>query len=173
MTRILVVECRQSLRGALHDLLLLSDADHYGVVDIATEVDALAYLSAHSVGTGRGSGRGSGMVVVCSNRDADHLSSAAFFAEVIAHPAWARSHQYLLLSTNRQAIPPPMQRHLAHLRATILPKPFDVEVLLAAVREAAQRVAVSQHPRRDAEQAGRAPRPQAPEYGWCEVALNG
>jgi DNA-binding NarL/FixJ family response regulator len=134
-THILILEFDECVREVLHDLL--SEVDHYDVVEVATEEEALAHLTAHPMGT----------VVICSNRDAGHQLSAAFFADVIAHPDWATRQQYLMLSTNPQGIPKQLRVHLVRLRTTILPKPFDMEVLLTAVRDAAERLAASQRQR--------------------------
>jgi hypothetical protein len=81
------------------------------------------------------------MVVVCSNRDADHHLSAAFFEQVAADERLASRHQYLMLSSTPAAIPPELQTHLAQLHAAILPKPFDLETLEAYVYEAAGQLA--------------------------------
>lgn len=45
-----------------------------------------------------------------------------------------------MLSTNPKAIPEQMQAILTYLHATIIRKPFDIDVVLAAVRDAAVRI---------------------------------
>jgi hypothetical protein len=89
-----------------------------------------------------------GVVVVCGNKEADHYLTAAFFAQVVADERLASRHQYLMLSTTPSSIPPEMQTYLAQLHAPILPKPFDIDILVARVRQAAARLAPVAAPRR-------------------------
>lgn len=85
------------------------------------------------------------MVVVCSNRDADHQLTTAFFARVAANVDQCRRHHYLLLSTNPATMPLALQASLAQLGTAVLPKPFDVDALLTGVREAAEQLTMRQH----------------------------
>lgn len=82
-----------------------------------------------------------GVVVVCGNQDADHHLTAAFFAQVAAGERLASRHRYLLLSSNPALIPPALEAHLIQLNAVVLPKPFDLEIVVICVREAAARLA--------------------------------
>jgi DNA-binding NtrC family response regulator len=128
MTRVLILELDEDLRGALHQML--TTVGHYAVTTVTTEAAGLELLatSAESV------------VAVCSNVHADHHLSAAFFAAVVADERVARRHQYILLSTDPARIPEPLRADLSRLQAAIVPKPFDMDALLAAVREAASRL---------------------------------
>lgn len=128
MAQVVVVEFDELLRGALHDILSLNG--DYEVTEVADEAVALAYLAATP----------GGMVAVCSNRDADHHRSAAFFAVVAADERLATRHRYIMLSTSPERMPVGLQVDLARLRAAILGKPFDLDTLLATVRTAALRL---------------------------------
>jgi DNA-binding response OmpR family regulator len=126
MTHVVLVEFDELLRGALGDLL--ADAG-YAVTQIDTERAALDALTRD----------GEGVVLVCSNRDADHHLTAGLFAAVAADARLAARHRYILLSTNPAAIPAALRAHLTDLNVPILPKPFDADVLLATVRDVATR----------------------------------
>jgi CheY-like chemotaxis protein len=129
MTQVVVVEFDEALRGTLR--VVLSDEGHYEVTEVTTEEAALDYLADCP----------EGVVVVCSNTHADHHLSMAFFAAVAADKQLARQHQYLLLSTDPAKIPRALRMNLTRLHAPIVPKPFDVETLLATVAQAARRLA--------------------------------
>lgn len=129
MMRVVVVELDVALRGSLRDVLV--DAGHYDVVEVTTTADALEYLATCPERA----------VVVCSNVHPNHHQTAAFIADVMADQRLMEQHQYLLLSSNPASISPDLRAHLAQLDAPILPKPFDMDVLLAAVCAAATRLA--------------------------------
>ena len=129
---VLVIEFDESLRGVLHDALRTAAHD-YAVTEVATGIEALAVLARQP----------ESMVVVCSNQEADHHQSAAFFAAVIANKRLATRHQYLMLSTTPALIPDALHRHLASLHAAILSKPFELDALLALVEEAVARRAMT------------------------------
>src|SRR5258707_15780243 len=65
------------------------------------------------------------LVVLCSNKHADHHLSASFFAHVAVDARLATQHQYILLSSNPATIPPALATHLTQLGAPVIPKPFD------------------------------------------------
>src|SRR5260221_9569355 len=125
---VLVVESDDDVRDVLHDLLTDAGCE---VTEATTDAAALDFLAACP----------DSVVAVCSNQDADHHRSAAFFAQVVADERLASRHQYLMLSSTPSAIPPEMQTDLAQLHAPILSKPFDMETLEAYVHEAAGRLA--------------------------------
>jgi CheY-like chemotaxis protein len=125
---VLVVESDDDVRDVLHEVLTGAG---FEVIEHATDAAALDFLAASS----------DGMVVLYSNKYADHHRSAAFFAQVVADERFTSRHQYLLLSSNPLLIPPALQTHLTQLNAAILPKPFDVDTLEANVHEAAARLA--------------------------------
>lgn len=131
---VLVIEFDESLRGVLHDALRTAAHD-YAVTEVATETEALSVLANQT----------EGMVVVCSNHDADHHLTTAFFAAVVTDKRLATRHQYLLLSTNPALIPAVLHTHVARLHAPVLGKPFELDALLALVEEAAGRRAMT-HP---------------------------
>jgi CheY-like chemotaxis protein len=128
MTHVLVVEFDEALRGTLD--VVLSEVGHYTVMSVTTEAAALNYLAVCP----------EGVIAVCSNSHPDHHLSTAFFAAVVADKRLARWHRYILLSTDPAKIPSALRAHLRRLHAPILPKPFDVDVLLATVAQAARRL---------------------------------
>lgn len=134
VTQVLVIELDESVRGSLHDILSTTAGD-YAVKEVTTEEEGLAYLAAQPPSVH--------MVVVCSNTDADHHRTAAFFATVIADKPMAVRHQYILLSSNPALIPDALRVHLSQLHAAIQPKPFDLDAFLATVHEAADRLAAT------------------------------
>lgn len=83
--------------------------------------------------------------VLLSNGAVDHADVAAILAHVIASPDLKR-HRYTLLSTLPGQIPPALHAHLAQIDARLLPKPFDLddlEAALAVPMEAAMRELVT------------------------------
>jgi CheY-like chemotaxis protein len=136
MTRVVMVEFDEALRDVLRDILALDGP--YDVAEVS-EDRAVTFLRIAP----------EGVIAVCSNRDAHHQQSAAFFAAVAADERLAARHQYLMLSTNPREMPAGLQANLTHLRATILPKPFELDTLLAAVSKAAARLVAVPAPVRD------------------------
>jgi hypothetical protein len=139
VTQVVVLEFDEQLRGALHDVLTLYN--HYAVTDLVEVTAGIDCLAATP----------GGMVVVVSNRDMDHHMSVAFFAAVAANEQIAQRHRYILLSTDPLRIPEGLQTHLAHLNARILVKPFDIDALLDAVRQAAASLTPLPAPARDSQ----------------------
>jgi DNA-binding NtrC family response regulator len=137
MTRVVVVDFDEALRGVLHDILAVDGP--YDVRDVSEHTAAVDYLA----------NAPEGVIAVCSNRDAHHQRSAAFFAAVAADEQLATRHQYLMLSTNPREMPASLQANLTHLQATILAKPFELDALLAAVRKAEGRLVAVPAPVRD------------------------
>ncbi len=133
MTQVVVLEFDEALRGVLHQML--TECDHYDVTEVTTVVEAVAELA-----TARDD-RTPGMVVICSNQDADHHLTAAFFATVAADERLRTQHQYVMLSTSPDRMPNELRTHLAEIAAPVLPKPFEMDALLASVSEAAARLA--------------------------------
>jgi hypothetical protein len=134
---VLVVEFDDAVRGTLRDVLGIA-GERYAVIEVETETEALAYLASPPAAEG--------MVVVCSNKFADHRLSAAFFSTVIADRRLARRHQYIMLSSSPEHLPGALRACLRQLHAPVLPKPFDVDDFLAAASSAADRLALARSP---------------------------
>jgi CheY-like chemotaxis protein len=134
---VLVIEFDDAVRGTLRDVLGIV-GDRYAVTEVETEAEALAYLASPPAAEG--------MVVVCSNKFADHRLSVAFFSAVIADRHLARRHQYIMLSSSPGHMPGVLRAFLGQLHAPVLPKPFDMDDLLAAVSAAAERLALARSP---------------------------
>jgi CheY-like chemotaxis protein len=127
MTRVLVVEFDEATRDTLHEMLAYAGHD---VVAATMDPASLTCLAACP----------DRLVVLCSNKHADHHLSASFFAHVAVDARLATQHQYILLSSNPATIPPALATHLTQLGAPVIPKPFDMDALLAAVAMAAERL---------------------------------
>lgn len=131
--RVLVVEfdggVRDSVRDSVRDVLAEA-MGRYQVTSVSTTELALGFLARWP----------EGVVVVCSNRHADHHLTAAFFAAVAADAQIAARHQYILLSSDPSLIPTELYLRLRQLHASIVRKPVDVDILLATVSEAATRL---------------------------------
>ncbi len=135
MTRVLVVEFDEATRDTLHEMLAYAGHD---VVAATMDPASLTRLAACP----------DRLVVLCSNKHADHHLSASFFAHVAADARLVTQHQYILLSSNPATIPPALAAHLTQLQAPVIPKPFDMDALLAAVAMAAERLAPTSIPKR-------------------------
>lgn len=127
--RVLVVEFDGDVRDSVRDVLAEA-VGRYQVRSTSTTELALRFLARWP----------EGVVVVCSNRHADHHLTAAFFAAVAADSQMAAHHQYILLSSDPSLIPTELYLRLRQLHASILRKPVGVDVLLARVSEAATRL---------------------------------
>jgi hypothetical protein len=156
---VVVGEWDEASRALLHDILALDG--HYSVIAFADETAALASRAAAPAR----------VIVVVSKREVHHQRSAAFFAVVAAGERLVTRHRYLLLSTNPREMPAGLQAKLTSLQATILVTPFEVETLLAAVREEAARRATRPLPLASA--LARRATPAAPPAGqpavWGEL----
>lgn len=128
MTRVLVVEFDEATRDTLHEMLTYAG---YDVVTATMDPASLTYLAACL----------DRLVVLWSNKHADHHLGASFFAHVAADTRLATQHHYILLSSNPATIPPALAAHLTQLQAPVIPKPFEMDALLAAVAMAAARLA--------------------------------
>jgi hypothetical protein len=72
------------------------------------------------------------VAVLLSNGAADHADVAALLRRVAASPH-LRRHRYVLLSTLHDRLPPPLLPLLDALAVPVLPKPFDLADLDAAL----------------------------------------
>lgn len=139
--RALVVEDDEGIREVLRDLL--EDAG-YAVQDAADGEAALAILrtSAH------------GLVVVLDNLlpglDGAELLAALHSGDTgdtggsgegDTEAGPGARHAYVLVTASPQKITPELAARLARLSAPVVAKPFDIATLIAAVDEAAKRLA--------------------------------
>lgn len=114
-----VYEPDEAIRACLRDIL--SDLG-YGVLTPVRPVTLLAILAC----------RQQPVWVLLSNAHADHADVAAILARVVATPLLQR-HRYVLLSTLERQLSAPFRAHLAQLGVPVLPKPFDLADLEAAL----------------------------------------
>jgi two-component system, NtrC family, response regulator AtoC len=127
MAHVLVVDDDASIRALLR--LALEDEGH-AVREAADGTAALAML--------RGSAE---PLVVVLDLMMPRLGGAEALAAVAADAELAARHTYLLVTANVSLA---LSRHMDLLRqlsVLVVPKPFDVDALLAAVSEAASRLA--------------------------------
>jgi CheY-like chemotaxis protein len=115
-------DVRETLRWALHE-------EGYGVCEAADGVHALAVL--------RFSVRP--LVTVLDYR-LPGMTGGEVLAAVAADPQVAGRHTFVLVTADQQDLPPSLVLWADRQGIRILSKPFDVEVLLAAVAEAAGRL---------------------------------
>ena len=91
-------EFDEATRDTLHEMLAYAGHD---VVAATMDPASLTCLAAYP----------DRLVVLCSNKHADHHLSASFFAHVAVDARLATQHQYILLSSNPATIPRPW-RHI-------------------------------------------------------------
>ncbi len=115
-------DVRETLRWALQ-------TEGYGVCEAADGVHALAVL--------RFSVRP--LVTVLDYR-MPGMTGGEVLAAVAADPRLAGRHTFVLVTADRQYLPPSLELWASQQGIRILSKPFDFEALLAAVAEAAGRL---------------------------------
>src|SRR5260370_28500169 len=96
MTRVLVVEFDEATRDTLHEMLAYAGHD---VVAATMDPASLTCLAACP----------DRLVVLCSNKHADHHLSASFFAHVVADACLVTQPQSILFSRNPAPLPQPQQ----------------------------------------------------------------
>jgi CheY-like chemotaxis protein len=115
-------DVRETLRWALH-------SEGYGVCEAADGVQALAAL--------RTSARP--LVTVLDYR-LPGLTGGEVVAAVVANPQVAGRHTFVLVTADQECLPPSLVLWADQQGIRIVPKPFDLDALLAAVSEAAGRL---------------------------------
>ncbi|HEV2462063.1 MAG TPA: hypothetical protein VGS80_27230 [Ktedonobacterales bacterium] len=96
----------------LHGILTHADRDDV-VSEVSDDAAAVSYLT----------GAPGDVVAVCSNRDADHHWSTAFFAVMATGERLVTHHRYLMRSTNPARMPDGLRATLAHRGALVLEQP--------------------------------------------------
>jgi CheY-like chemotaxis protein len=123
---VLVVDDAEAVRDAL--VSLLRD-EGFAVQEAADGAQALAALRASP-----------DPLVVFLDYLMPHVDGAGVLAEVARDPDLAGRHAIIFSTANARALPMPVVKSLADVAAVVVPKPFVVDDLLAAVAEACRRL---------------------------------
>lgn len=131
MARVLIVEQDEDVRASLRAVLQMAGHD---TTEAETISGALTLLHANR----------SPAVVLCGNDCPAHTQITTFFARIAAEATEsvpARRHGYICLTTDPDRLPPPLHALLDQLAVPIMPKPFNIDPLLALVDNVAARIA--------------------------------
>jgi two-component system response regulator FlrC len=123
---ILVVEDDQAIREVTTECLR---EEGYTVYEAPDGKPALERLRTHPEG-----------LVVLLDLWMPGMDGYAVLQAVAAESPLATRHTYILFSANAQTLPLKVVDMLRRLNVTLLPKPVDLEELLAAVQQAANRL---------------------------------
>lgn len=133
-------------RDSLPTLLLIDDdADLRDILVLLFEPEGYTVQTAADGSTGLALLRASqDSLVVLVDRLMPRLSGIDILRQVEAEPALQR-HVYLLITASPQGQKADEPALLERLKVAVIGKPFDVDVLLAAVKQAEQRLS-DKHP---------------------------
>lgn len=135
---VLLVEDEEPIRGVLADLLQEAG---YRVWTVPDGRRALERVRAHPEG-----------LVVLLDLLRPGLDGAALLQAVAAEAPLRRQYAYIFLSTTAKTLPLQVLQLLKHMQAAVLPKPVDLDAVLAAVHQAASGLSTQQ--RADARRSG-------------------
>jgi CheY-like chemotaxis protein len=130
--RVLVVDDSPDMRALLRDVL---QEEGYTVHEARDGQEALDWLRQTAEGW-----------VVLTDHFMPSLNGAELIAAVLADPPLAARHAFIYMTATEHVIPPDLQVQLAALQAPLLGKPFSFDACLAAVAEAARRLARAEVP---------------------------
>lgn len=125
-TPVLVVDDDADTRQVLHALL---EDTGYAVFLAPDGEPALQRLREHPRG-----------MVVLLDLNMPGVDGAAVLRAVAAEPALAARHAFVLLTANAHTFSLAFAQLLSHLAVPVVPKPFDIDQLLAVVDQAARRL---------------------------------
>ena len=123
---VLIVEDDEELREIVAECL--RDAG-YRVYQAPDGQPALERLRSHPGG-----------LVVLLDLMMPGMDGYAVLEALAAHAPRAKRHAYILFSASRKTLPSRMAEALKQLNASSLPKPFDLDEMLAVVQTAATRL---------------------------------
>ncbi|MFI5272986.1 MAG: response regulator [Ktedonobacterales bacterium] len=124
MTQVLIVDDDDDLRAVLRSAL--EDAN-YDVLDVAGGAEALALLSRLTAG-----------IVVVVDYFMPGIDGAQLLADAASLPG--PGHAFMLITASPQRISGELASRLAAQAIPVVPKPFDMTVLLDAVAQCADRL---------------------------------
>lgn len=126
VTRVLVVDDDPEIRESMR---LMLEGEGYSVREAPDGLAALDILNASTL-----------PLVVLLDLRMPRLDGEGLL-RAVAHDSYlATSHTYLLLTANFLAVSPALAAILAQLHSPVVPKPFDLDVLLELVHQAACRL---------------------------------
>jgi CheY-like chemotaxis protein len=121
---VLVVEDEDPIRNAVRFIL---DNEGYAVLEAPNGLVALDLLRASD-----------GPLVVLLDQFMPEMSGAELLRMVAAEPELGARHAYIIFSASQELSAPTMRRYLPGKRLFDLPKPFELDDLVAVVEQAAQ-----------------------------------
>lgn len=127
MTQVLVVDDSASIRQLVRAML---EPEGYAVVEAADGVEGLAAMRASAE-----------RPVVLLDYQMPNMDGEGVLKEVLAVGAPLSTLEYLVISANTSTFPESFIDLVRYLSLRIIPKPFTRETLVAAVAQAAARLA--------------------------------
>ena len=127
MTRVLVVDDSASIRQLVRAML---EPEGYAIVEAADGVEGLAAMRASAE-----------RPVVLLDYQMPNMDGEGVLKEVLASGAPLAKLEYLVISANASTFPESFIDLVRYLSLRIIPKPFTRETLVAAVAQAAARLA--------------------------------
>ena len=127
MTQVLVVDDSLTLRQLIRAIL---EPAGYHVIEAADGVEGLATLRAHV-----------DPMVVLLDYQMPNLDGMGVLQAVTDSGGPLLAHDYIVISANQATFPSVFIDLLRHLSIRVLAKPFERDVLLATVEQAAERLA--------------------------------
>jgi CheY-like chemotaxis protein len=121
---VLVIEDEVPIRNAVRFIL---DEEGYTVLEAPNGLVALDLLRASE-----------GPLVVLLDQIMPEMSGAELLRAVAAEPELGARHAYIIFSASQEFSAPTAQVHLPDKRLVYLPKPFELDDLIAVVEQAAQ-----------------------------------
>ncbi|HLW01610.1 MAG TPA: response regulator [Ktedonobacterales bacterium] len=123
---VLIVEDDESTRAVLADLL---QEEGYMVFTAPDGQPALERLRTHPAG----------LVVLC-DLWMPGMDGYALLQAIAAEAPLTAQHAYILMTATAKTLPLKVVDLLKHLNVTTIPKPFDIDDVLAEVKRAASRL---------------------------------
>jgi two-component system, OmpR family, KDP operon response regulator KdpE len=123
---VLVIEDEEPIRNAVRFIL---DEEGYAVLEAPNGRVGLDLLRAND-----------GPLVVLLDQFMPEMSGAELLRAVAAEPELGARHAYIIFSASQELSAPTMRRYLPGKRLFDLPKPFDIDDLVAVVEQAARHV---------------------------------
>jgi CheY-like chemotaxis protein len=131
MTQVLVVDDSFTLRQLIRAIL---EPAGYGIIEASDGAEGLAALQSSAE-----------PLVVLLDYQMPNVDGMEVLQAVSQAGGPLLSHDYIVISANQATFPSDFIDLLRHLSIRVLPKPFEREVLLATVAQAAERLASPTH----------------------------
>jgi CheY-like chemotaxis protein len=126
MARVLVIDAAEAIRDALR---LVLEGEGYAVTTTSCPDDAMDLLRASAA-----------RMVVLFDAGIPRVSDGRVVALASLDDPLVRRHTYICMTTSEALLPADLHAALVALAVPIIQKPFDIEVVLVAVKVAADRI---------------------------------